>query len=151
MLPKISRLTFCEQDMRRLMPIDAIVRLLVSAFSVLILLHLLIIADLIPGAWLWADRADNPDDLAALERLSLAVMLIALVLTLLRRGALHSGQRLKESAFGLWLIVLYLVFNGIGALSAGLQPTALIIGPISFGLAFAVSQLALDDGDDDGR
>jgi hypothetical protein len=137
--------------MRRLIPIDTAVRLLVSAFSVLIVLYLLIIADLVPGAWLWAGRADYSDDPAALERLSLTAALIALVLTLLRRSALHSGQRLKESAFGLWLIVLYLVFSGLDALSSGVLPAALTIGPISFGLAFTVSQLALDDGDDDGR
>jgi hypothetical protein len=92
--------------------------ILLALLSLLIVFHLLIIADIIPHSIVWAGKINSRVQLVRMESISLVVLVLAIFLVALRLEYLTFLKYPAVANGGMWVLFVFFLLNTLGNLTA---------------------------------
>jgi hypothetical protein len=119
--------------------------ILLAAFGLLAVFHVLVLLGVIPAEIVWGGMIQGvPSNLITLEIISLLVTLLFLTILAARAGAIPAGRFSGAVRVGVWLIFAYLVLNTLGNLASGVSFENLVFAPVTILLALCAFRLAIE-------
>lgn len=119
--------------MRKFIPLKVAVSGSIFLLSALILFHLAILLNLLPGKIVWGGRMKSEQQLYLMEPVSLFINIMMLLLVI--RYANEKGRRFKGISILFMLMFIFFVINSIGNLFSLSFLEAIIFTPVSVLLA----------------
>jgi hypothetical protein len=129
--------------MNRLLMIKTATFTLITAFSLTIIFHLLVVVQVIPYTIVWGGRLENPSQMYVFEMVSLSLNAVFLGGILVKVGILKANvsKRLIHSL--LWVMLVVFLLNTVGNLFSTSFLETLIFTPITLLLTFCSLVLIL--------
>lgn len=118
--------------------------LLLVAMLLLLILHLLVFADVLPDAILWGDLATDETTLFFYELVAMAISLVFLVIVAAKLEYITARIPGRLLTAGLWAMALYFLINMLGNLASGITATTLVYGLVTLALALLSARVAID-------
>lgn len=120
-------------------------QVLFIVLSLLAILHLLIVAKIVPPDFVWAGAIGaSATRRYMLEALSLLLNLIFLVIVVAKLGYIRPGRWAKGIHVAVWVMFVYFVLNFFGNLASGMAAEKLIFAPLTLLLALLTWRLAIE-------
>lgn len=131
--------------MKKVMSSNLAGKILLGAFSLMLIIHILIIAQIIPASIVWGGQIkDDQSNLISLEIVAISVTLVFAGIVAAKMRLLKMDQSNKAVNFGIWIIFIYLILNTLGNFASGVSAETLFFGPLTIVMAFCALRLALD-------
>jgi hypothetical protein len=119
--------------------------ILLTAFGLLVIFHILVLLGVIPADIVWGGRIQGvPSNLVTLEIVALLVTLLFIAIIAARTGYIQAGKLSGAVNIGVWLIFAYLLLNTLGNLASGISFESLIAAPATIILALCALRLAIE-------
>ena len=119
--------------------------ILLAAFGLLAVFHVLVLLGVIPAEIVWGGMIQGvPSNLITLEIISLLVTLLFLAIIAARTGVIPAGRFSGAVRVGVWLIFAYLLLNTLGNLASGVSFENLVFAPVTIFLALCAFRLATE-------
>ena len=119
--------------------------ILLAAFGLLFLFHILVLFGIFPADIVWGGQIQGVQaNLVTLETIALVVTALFLVIIAARLGYLRAGRLSGLVNAGIWLIFAFLVLNTLGNLASGVTFESLFAAPLTILLALCALRLALE-------
>lgn len=119
--------------------------MLLVAFGLLAIFHVLVLLKVIPADIVWGGRIQGvPSNLLTLEAIALLITLVFLLIIAAKLGYMQAGQLSGAVNIGVWLIFVYLLLNTLGNLASGVSFEKLLFTPITIILALCAFRLAIE-------
>jgi hypothetical protein len=119
--------------------------ILLAAFGLLVIFHILVLLGVIPADIVWGGRIQGvPSNLVTLEIVALLVTLLFIAIIAARTGYIQAGKLSGAVNIGAWLIFAYLLLNTLGNLASGISFESLIAAPATIILALCALRLAIE-------
>lgn len=117
---------------------------LLTLFSLVIVFHFLVLAQVIPYKIVWGGRLESDTQMIRFEVISIALNLIMLTLVAINSGYLkwEIGRRWIQP--GMWIMVALFLFNTVGNLFAINDWERWIFTPLTFLLTMFSLRLAIE-------
>ena len=120
-------------------------KILLSAFGLLLVLHVLIIARVVPGNIMWGGRINaDQSNLTQLEIVALALTVFFTGLVVVKIKLIKTGKPNKLIAIGMWVVFAYLVVNTLANFASGVSAEILFFGPLTVVMALCALRLAVE-------
>ena len=131
--------------MKKLINANLSGKILLSAFILMLILHVLILMQVLPSTIVWGNQI-KPDqsNLLSLELVAIVVTIIFAGIVTVKMRSLKSGTTSKLINLSMWIVFAYLVFNIIGNFSSGVRMETLFFGPLTILMAFCTLRLAIE-------
>jgi hypothetical protein len=131
--------------MKRLIDAKLAGNILLTAFGLLAIFHILVLLKVIPAEIVWGGQIQGvPSNLVALETTALVVSLLFMLIIAAKLGYVRAGKLSGVVTIGVWLIFAYLVLNTLGNLASGISFERLLFAPITIMLALCAFRLAIE-------
>ena len=119
--------------------------ILLVAFGLVVIFHILVLLGVIPADIVWGGRIQGvPSNLITLEIVALLVTLLFIAIIAARTGYIQAGKLSGAVNIGVWLIFAYLLLNTLGNLASGISFESLIAAPVTIILALCALRLAIE-------
>jgi hypothetical protein len=116
--------------------------ILLVAFSLLAIFHLLVLAHLVPSNIVWGGQiAGSPANLSTLETISLVITVVFAIVVAARMDYIKAARFKTAIKILLWITFAYTILNAVGNLASAVSFENLIFAPITLVLAFLVLRL----------
>ena len=130
--------------MRNLIPVRVAGYILLIAFGLLVIFHLLILAGVVPADIVWGGRiGDSAANLFALEIFALVTSLLFGAIVAAKMGLILAGRFTRAINIGVWILFGYMLLNTAGNLAAS-TTTEKLFAPLTIILALCALRLALE-------
>ena len=131
--------------MKRLIGAKLAGNILLAAFGLLAIFHVLVLLKVIPADIVWGGRIQGvPSNLLTLETIALLITLVFLLIIAAKLGYVQAGKLSGAVNIGVWLIFVYLLLNMLGNLASGVSFEKLLFAPITIILALCAFRLAIE-------
>ncbi len=127
--------------MKKLIPIRLAGNLLLAAFGLLAIFHVLVLLQVVPSTMVWGGQAGNK---LMLESISLVVTLLFGAIIAARLGYLRVGKFIGVIKVLMWVIFAYLLLNLLGNLASSFSLETWIFTPLTLLMAFLTLRLAIE-------
>jgi hypothetical protein len=104
---------------------------MIGLMMVVIVFHLLIVAQVIPYTIVWAGRLNTVDEMYAFEAVSIAINLLLLIVLLLKGGYIKNQLSHRLLNGFLWFFLVVFALNTIGNLTAETVFEKVVFTPIT--------------------
>jgi len=119
-------------------------KILLSAFGLLLVLHILILAHIIPSDIVWGGRINtDKSNLTKLEIPAIVLTLFFAGIVFAKIKTIQTGKPNKLITIGMWVVFVYLVMNALGNFASGVSAETLFFGPLTIVMALCALALAL--------
>lgn len=129
--------------MKKLISAQKAANFIFAIFGLLLLTHILIIAQVLPYTIVWGGQLEK-ESVLPLELISIVFLFSFALIVLIKLKYLKDGQTNKMITIGLWFMVLYFLFNTLANFESGVKLENLIFGPVSFILSLLTMRLAIE-------
>lgn len=131
--------------MKRLINAKLAGNILLAAFGLLAIFHILVLLKVIPAEIVWGGQIQGvPSNLFTLETIALVVTLLFILIVAAKLGYVQAGKLSGAVNIGVWLIFAYLVLNTLGNLASGVSFEKLLFTPITIILALCAFRLGIE-------
>ncbi len=128
----------------RLIPFRTAAIILLVLFAAAIVFQLVVLAGLIPTEMVWGGRLQNEEERTVGALVSMAVLVLAALLVLVRMGRL--GRTLPAvGKWGLWVVCAVFALNTVGNLVALDLRETLLFTPVTLIAAVLAARVALGE------
>lgn len=120
------------------------------ALLVMFIVHLLILAGIVPYGIVWGGMIDGEAKLAALEGFALGTTLLFMWWIALKIRLIGRGKLRRAASIGTWIVFAYFLLNTIGNLASGVTTEKVWFAPVTIAitlLAYRVARLKEKTGD----
>jgi hypothetical protein len=136
---------YAGDSMKKLINAKLAGNILLAAFGLLIIFHILVLLRVIPAEIVWGGQIQGvPSNLITLETIALAVTLFFILIVAAKLGYVPAGRFAGGVNIGVWLIFVYLLLNTLGNLASGVTFEKLLFAPITIILALCAFRLAIE-------
>lgn len=119
--------------------------ILLAAFGLLLIFHILVLLGVIPADIVWGGMIqDAQSNLVTLEVIALLVTGLFMLIIAAKLGYMQAGKLSGIVNIGIWLIFAFLLLNTLGNLASGVSFENLVFAPITIILAFCAFRLAIE-------
>ena len=131
--------------MKQWIPFRLAGNLLLVAFGLLLIFHLLIMAGVVPSEIVWGGQIGaSATNFWVLEIFALVTTVIFALIVAAKMNYILAGRYRRAITIGLWLVFAYLALNTIGNLASGVTVEKLLFTPVTVVLALCALRLALE-------
>jgi len=131
--------------MKKLISANLAGNILLAAFGLLAVFHVLVLLGVIPAEIVWGGMIQGvPSNLITLEIISLLLTLLFMGIIAARTGTIQAGRLSGAVKAGVWLVFAYLLLNTLGNLASGVSLEKLIFAPVTILLALCAFRLAIE-------
>lgn len=131
--------------MKKLIGVKLAGNILLAAFGLLAIFHILVLLRVIPADIVWGGQIQGvPSNLVTLETVALVITLVFLLLITAKLGYIQAGKLSGAVNVGIWLIFAYLLLNTLGNLASGVSAEKLLFTPVTIVLALCAFRLAIE-------
>ena len=118
---------------------------LLMAFALLAVFHILVIRQVLPSDFIWGGIADDsPGFVLALESVALAVTILFGLIIAAKMDYILAGKCRKTIGVGVWIIFVFMALNVLGNVSSSASLETWVFGPISIIMALCALRLAVE-------
>ena len=119
--------------------------ILLAAFGLLLVFHVLVLLGLIPSNIIWGGQAyGSPSSLMALEWGALLVTALFGILIAAKVDYIKAGRFRIIATVGVWIVFAYLLLNTVVNLVSAVSFENVIFAPIALILALSALRLAIE-------
>ena len=119
-------------------------RVLLIAFGLLIILHLLVLTGAVSPDIIWGGQLNGSGaNLLLLELLAILISMLFILVIAARLGLVKARLLHRSSKVGVWIIFGYLLLNTAGNLASGVAAENFFFAPITIILALFALRLAI--------
>ncbi len=119
--------------------------ILLAAFGLLFIFHILVLFGIFPANIVWGGQIQGLQaNLITLESIALVVTLLFIIIIAARLGYIRAGRLSGLVNGGVWLIFAFLLLNTLGNLASGVTFESLFAAPLTILLALCALRLALE-------
>jgi hypothetical protein len=134
-----------EVILRKLIPVRVAGNILLLAFGLLAIFHVLILAGIVPADIVWGGRTgDSTASILALEIFALVTTMLFGAIVAAKMGYMLAGRFARVITIGLWILFGYMLLNTVGNLAAS-TTTEKLFAPITIILALCALRLVLEE------
>jgi len=131
--------------MRKLISAKLAANILLGIYGLLIIFHLLVLAQVVPSDIVWGGQIGNlQTNLVALETVAVVVTAFFVVIVAAKVDYIQVGNFQKVIPILLWIIFVYSLLNIAGNFASGSSTEKWVFTPISIVVAFLVFRLAIE-------
>jgi hypothetical protein len=117
-------------------------KILMSLLVLLLLMHVLILARVIPYDVIWGGNIKDESQLYVFEISALVINGLFLLITAIKLGYVTASKLNRAASIGMWITFAYFAMNTIGNLSSGVSWEKLLFAPLSIVLALLSLRVA---------
>ncbi len=128
----------------RFVSVPAAATIALAIMGAVVLFHLLVIAGVFPTTIVWGGRITDPQQVVAMEVVSILIILVAAAVIALRWQSLASGEPSLLWAIGTWVLVGLFAINTVGNLFAKTPFERFAMTPLTFLLGLLALRLAME-------
>jgi hypothetical protein len=140
-----TKFTLRSAEMKKLIRVKLAAHLLLGIYGLLVIFHLLVLAQVVPSEIVWGGQIRNSQaNLVRLETIALVVTAFFMVIVAAKVDYIQVGNFKKVINILLWIIFVYSLLNIAGNLASGSSTEKLVFIPISIVAAFLVFRLAIE-------
>ena len=131
--------------MKKIINADLAGKILLSAFGLLLVLHILIIAQILPADFVWGGqvKADG-SNLIQLEIVAITLTLFFAGIVAAKIRSLQANKSNILITIGMWVVFAYLVLNTLGNFASGVSAETWFFGPLTIVMALCALRLAIE-------
>jgi hypothetical protein len=119
--------------------------ILLAAFGLLFLFHILVLFGIFPADIVWGGQIRGVQaNLVTLETIALIVTALFMIIIAAKLGYIQAGKLSGAVNIGVWLIFAFLLLNTLGNLASGVTFESLFAAPLTIILALCALRLALE-------
>ena len=131
--------------MKKIMSANLAGKILLVAFILMLVLHVLILLQVVPANIVWGGQInDEQSNLLQLEIVAITLTLIFSGIVAQKLKFLNIGERKRVVNIGVWIVFAYLILNTLGNFASGVTAETLLFGPLTIVMAFCALRLALE-------
>ncbi|MBI9044633.1 MAG: hypothetical protein JEZ06_09120 [Anaerolineaceae bacterium] len=131
--------------MKKIISFNTAGKILLGSFTLLIILHILILLQIIPSSIVWGGQLDgSSSNLVTMEIIALSTTLLFITLTAARMNLIKLDKFKKVINISMWIIFAYMLLNTLGNLASGVTAEKLIFTPLTVVMAFCALRLAIE-------
>ena len=131
--------------MRKLVSARLAGNILLAAFGLLAIFHVLVLLGVLPPNIIWGGQAaGSPASLRTLELVALLVTLLFEVVVAAKVDYIKAGRFRILVTIGIWIVFAYLLLNTVGNIASAVRFENLIFAPVTFILALCALRLAIE-------
>jgi len=130
--------------MKRLINVKWAGNLLLIAFGLLAILHILILLNIVPSELVWGGQINDSATKLILELIALLATFLFAVIVAAKLDYIKAGKFRIVVNIGVWVIFAYLILNTLGNLASGVSLEKLIFTPLTVVLALCALRLAIE-------
>lgn len=131
--------------MKKIMKADLAGKILLGAFGLLLVLHILIIARVIPADIVWGGQIEaDGSNLMQLEVVAITLTLFFAGIVAAKIRSLQANKSNILITIGMWVVFAYLVLNALGNFASGVSAETLFFGPLTIVMALCALRLAIE-------
>ena len=119
---------------------------LIVLFCLLAVLHVLVMAGLVPGEIVWGGRAAASGNVMVMEAAALLVTLLFVAIVALRLRALASPGLRVSVRVAMWVVVAYLALNLVANLASSVGTESLVFAPLTLVMLLLAVRVAIEPG-----
>ena len=132
--------------MKKIMSANLAGKILLGAFILMLVLHLLILLQVVPANIVWGGQInDDQSNLLQLEIIAITLTLVFTGIGATKMKLLKSGKSNKLVNIGVWIVFAYLILNTLGNFASGVSAETLFFGPLTIVMAFCALRLAIEN------
>lgn len=119
--------------------------ILLSAFGLLLVLHVLIIAQVVPADFIWGGqiKADG-SNLMQMEIIAITLTLFFAGIVFIKFKSLQANRSNKLITIGMWVVFTYLVLNTLGNFASGVRAETWFFGPLTIVMTLSALRLGIE-------
>jgi len=119
--------------------------ILLSAFGLLLVLHILIIAQVVPANIVWGGqiKADQ-SNLMQMEIVAITLTVFFAGIVAAKIKSLRANNPKKLITIGMWVVFAYLVLNTLGNFASGGSAETWFFSPLTIVMALCALRLAIE-------
>ena len=118
-------------------------RILMGLLALLMVMHVLILAQVIPYDVVWGGNIKDESQLYVFEISALVINGLFLLITAIKLGHIRAPRLNRAASIGMWITFAYFAMNIIGNLSSGVSWEKLLFAPLSIVLALLSLRVAI--------
>ena len=124
---------------------DLAAKILLGGFGLVLLVHVLIIARVVPASIVWGGqiKTDN-SNLIQMEILAIALTVLFASIVIFKLRSLHGDNPSVLIKISMWIACAYLVLNFLGNFASGVKAETFIFGPLTIVMALCALRLAVE-------
>ena len=131
--------------MKKIMKADLAGKILLGAFGLLLLLHILIIAQVMPADFVWGGQVEaDGSNLMQLEIVAITLTVFFAGIVVAKIRSLQANKSNILITIGMWVVFAYLVLNTLGNFASGVSAETLFFGPLTIVMALCALRLAIE-------
>jgi hypothetical protein len=131
--------------MKKIMKADLAGKILLSAFGLLLVLHILIIAQVVPADFVWGGQVEaDGSNLMQLEIVAITLTVFFAGIVFAKIRSLQANKSNILITIGMWVVFAYLVLNTLGNFASGVSTETLFFGPLTIVMALCALRLAIE-------
>jgi len=131
--------------MKKIMKADLAGKIILGAFGLLLVLHILIIAQIVPADFVWGGQIEaDGSNLMQLEVVAITLTLFFAGIVAAKIRSIQANNPNKLITIGMWVVFAYLVLNTLGNFASGVSAETLFFGPLTIVMALCALRLAIE-------
>jgi hypothetical protein len=131
--------------MKKTINADLAGKILLSAFGLLLVLHILIIAQILPADFVWGGQVKTDgSNLMQLEIVAITLTLFFAGIVAAKNKSLQAKKPNILITIGMWVVFAYLVLNTLGNFASGVRAETLFFAPLTIVMALCAFRLAIE-------
>lgn len=119
---------------------------LIAIIGAVIVFHILVAGGLLPKTIVWGGRISEPNQVVRAELGSIAMLLVAAAVVIMRWHSLAHGSPNIVAAVGVWVLMVLFTLNTVGNVFAKTRFERVVFTPLTLLLALLMLRLALARG-----
>ena len=131
--------------MRKLISAKLAGNVLLAAFGLLAVFHVLVLLRVVPADIVWGGQiGSSVANLFMLEMIALVSTILFAVVVAAKMEYIHAVKYSKAITIGMWFIFAYLLLNLVGNLASGVSFENLVFAPLTLLMAVLALRLAIE-------
>ena len=131
--------------MKKIMNANLAGKILLGAFGLLLLLHILIIAQVMPADFVWGGQVEaDGSNLMQLEIVAITLTVFFAGIVVAKIRSLQANKSNILITIGMWVVFAYLVLNTLGNFASGVSAETLFFVPLTIVMALCALRLAIE-------
>ena len=131
--------------MKKIMKANLAGKILLSAFGLLLVLHVLIIIQVVPADIVWGGQIEaDGSNLMQLEIVAITLTVFFAGIVFAKIRSLQANKSNILITIGMWVVFAYLVLNTLGNFASGVSAETLFFGPLTIVMVLCAFRLAIE-------
>ena len=108
--------------MKKIINSDLAGKIILSTFGLMLVLHILIIAQIVPANFVWGGQIEaDGSNLMQLEIVAITLTVIFVAIVAAKLKSLQAKKPNILIAIGMWVVFAYLILNTLGNFASGVR------------------------------